>query len=128
MTKDVKYYRDLRSDERLQAGDERLEPATDIQRQQWQQISAASYGNVVSRHYLSEYRRPVDLPVLQRVTPEAMAELELRDRATIVTCDHDAAWVYRWAKGIRWTADRRPATRPALGWFVDLSTIPEVQQ
>ena len=29
-------------------------------RQQWQQISAASYGNVVSRHYLSEYRRPVD--------------------------------------------------------------------
>ena len=67
-------------------------------------------------------------PRLQRVTPEAMAELEGRDNATIVTCDHDAAWVYRWSRKTRWTANRRPATRPTWGWFIDLSTIPEVQQ
>ena len=67
-------------------------------------------------------------PRLQPVTPEAMAKLEGRDNATIVTCDHDAAWVYRWSRKTRWTANRRPATRPTWGWFIDLSTIPEVQQ
>lgn len=46
------------------------------------------------------------------------AELEQRDRATIVTCDHDAAWVYRWSRGIRWTANRLPATRPAWAGFL----------
>lgn len=67
-------------------------------------------------------------PRVRRVTPEAMAELERRDKAVIMTCEHDAAWVYRWSKGVRWTANRLPATRPAWGWFIDLSTIPEGQQ
>ena len=130
----MKLYRDIQPGEELQVGDMwRVANEPDAE---WQTITADDIaeapegGRTVTSVEESgiEYRRPVDLPVLQRVTPEAMSELEQRDRATIVTCDHDAAWVYRWARGIRWTANRRPATRPAFGWFVDLTTIPEVQQ
>ena len=60
MTKDVKYYRDIQPGETLQAGDERLIPSTDLQRQEWQPENPVFYGGVVSRYYLSQYRRPVD--------------------------------------------------------------------
>lgn len=119
----MKLYRDLQPGEMLQAGDERWQWPLE-----WAPVHPAYYGATPSAIFLLDYRRPVDLPTLQEVTPEAMAELEGRDNATIVTCDHDAAWVYRWSRKTRWTANRRPATRPTWGWFIDLSTIPEVQQ
>ena len=119
----MRYYRDIQPDETLQPGDERIGGNC-----RWVPVEAVWIGQPVPEDARGCFRRPVDLPVLQPVTPEAMAELESRGMATIVTCYYDAAWVYRWAKSSRWTADRRPATRPALGWFVDLSTIPEVQQ
>ena len=122
MTKDVRYYRDIQPGETLQAGDEIYSG------REWIPIAEQSIGVELSGRELLLFRRPVDLLVLQPVTPEAMAELERHNAATIVTCDHDSAWVYRWSKGMRWTANRLPATRPTWGWFIDLTTIPEVQQ
>jgi hypothetical protein len=69
----MRYYRDLQPGETLQAGDERLYivPIT------WMPIAETAVGWQVTE--LRLYRRPVDLPVLQPVTPEAMAELEGRE-------------------------------------------------
>jgi hypothetical protein len=125
-----RYYQDIKSGDTLRAGYERLEPATDIQRQQWQQISAASYGNVVSRHYLSEYRRPVDLPVLQPVTPEAMRELEAREAMGVLfVYGYDVQIAsYNSSRGWWWAGGIGVLERPTRGWFIELSKLKEVQQ
>ena len=39
-------------------------------------VNSSLFGLSPAVRSLPEYRRPVDLPVLQRVTPEAMAELK----------------------------------------------------
>jgi hypothetical protein len=82
------------------------------------------------------YRRPVDLPTLQPVTPEAMAELEQRQHAAVVVLYPNrlphTVFVRFWNTRNQWhVAGSHPMTtidRPTAGWFIDLSTIPEVRQ
>ena len=68
----MKLYRDIQPGEMLQAGDERM--SGDLSG--WVPVEALSIGQRVPSRLTAWYRRPVDLPTLQPVTPEAMAELE----------------------------------------------------
>ena len=73
-------------------------------------------------------------PVLQRVTVEAMTELESRKSVGIMMIGHEWHFLAGWWRGKGW--HKRPGcgvmassmNRPTAGWFIDLSTIPEVQQ
>ena len=69
----MKLYRNLKPDETLQAGDERMSGNGG-----WKPAEAVWIGQPVPEDLMGCFRRPVDLPTLQRVTPEAMAELEAR--------------------------------------------------
>ena len=72
-------------------------------------------------------------PRLQRVTPEAMAELEQRCASGVVVVGEYGArvlnysqqyghwWRDEWGAGIR-------VDRPWQGWFIELKKLKEVQQ
>ena len=84
--------------------------------------------------YLAGYFEIVDAPILQRVTPEAMAELEGRGAWVILFRHREAQW-NRYA-----TATYFPRERCWCGsngnkidpldfcWFIVPDAIPEVQQ
>ena len=125
----TKYYRDLQPGETMQVGDERLEPATDLHRRQWQPVNPVFYGASVSATFAAEYRRPVNLPVLQRVTPEAIKELEGNEIRTIAVLSQGSAKTMTWNTNFRQWHSRAGHDNPLeWQWFIDLSTIPEVQQ
>ena len=79
--------------------------------------------------YLAGYFEIVDAPVLQRVTPEAMAELEGREADRVLVLSELGVRQISYAIG-NWWVDHPMCRvdRPTTGWFIDLSTIPEVQQ
>ena len=77
---------------------------------------------------LAWYRRPVDLPVLQPVTPEAMAELEADEMVTVVCVSQDTAKTMTWLPARKEWQSSAGADNPLeWQWFVNLSTIPEAQ-
>ena len=79
--------------------------------------------------YLAGYFEIVDAPVLQRVTPEAMAELEGDQARTIAVLSRSSAKTMAWLPTLRQWLSRAGHDSPLeWEWFVDLSTIPEVQQ
>ena len=120
----MKVYRNLKPDETLQAGDERMSGNGG-----WKPAEAVWIGRPVPEDLTGCFRRPVDLPTLQRVTPEAMAELEGREWVGIIhTCEYYTA-VKGW-DGKQWydEATGNSVYRPTGGWFIDLSKLKEVQQ
>ena len=120
----MKVYRDIKPGETLQAGDEIHSG------RRWIPIPEQPAGVVLSGRDLPLFRRPVDLPTLQPVTPEAMAELEGRDVIGVLFVDGYGVQVasYNRYRGWWWCGGIGKLDRPTRGWFVDLSTIPEVQQ
>ena len=117
----MRYYRDLQAGETLQAGDEALRDDDE-----WVPVLPAAYGMPPFRR--SRVRRPVDLPMLQRVTPEAMAELEQSEWVGIIhTCEYYTA-VKGW-DGKQWydEATGNNVDRPTGGWFIELAKLTEVQ-
>ena len=91
------------------------------------------YQRIESEHlngegqYLAGYFRTVDLPVLQPVTPEAMAELESREVIGVLFVDGYGVQVasYNRYRGWWWCGGIGKLDRPTRGWFIELSTIPE---
>ena len=87
-----------------------------------------------SDQYLAGYFRLVSDPVLQRVTPEAIAELERREAWVILfrhkESIHCRYCVVRWdAVASRWWGTPAGEENPLdWHWFIEPSTIPEVQQ
>ena len=76
----MRYYRNIRPDEPLQVSDERLL----YSERKWVPVQAAWVGRTASADWLEwYYRRPVDLPVLQPVTPRAIEALEGEEICTI---------------------------------------------
>ena len=69
-------------------------------------------------------------PRLQPVTPEAMAELEGREVIGVLFVDGYGVQVasYNRYRGWWWCGGIGKLDRPTRGWFIELSTIPEVQQ
>ena len=68
-------------------------------------------------------------PRLQPVTPEAMAELEGDEIRTIAVLSQGSAKTMTWNTKLRQWHSRAGHDNPLeWGWFIDLSTIPEVQQ
>ena len=128
----MKLYRDLRAGETLQFGDER-QTSNGV----WVPFEAVWIGQPVPEDLRWCFRRPVNLPVLQPVTPEAMAELEGRAAVGVVMitpyneAGDNIVRVMSFVAGKwghyrdGWKAD---VSRPSVGWFIDLTTIPEVQQ
>lgn len=79
--------------------------------------------------YLAGYFRLVSDPVLQPVTPEAMAGLEGEDIRTICVLSQGAAKTMLWNTELRqWCSNAGFDNPLEWQWFIDLSTIPEVQQ
>lgn len=119
----MRYYRDLEPDEPLQAGDEILADPP-----QWVPVNPSLFGLSPAARSLPEYRRPVDLPVLQRVTPEAMAELERCDECEVILfLGIGAVLRMSWKRKIGWLAGSGMiSARPSSGWFIELATISEV--
>ena len=121
----MKVYRDLKPGETLQAGDLRMS-ADPLE---WVPVEAAWIGQLVPANLLAWLRRPVDLPVLQPVTPEAMAELEADEMVTVVCVSQDTAKTMTWLPARKEWQSSAGADNPLeWQWFVNLSTIPEVQQ
>ena len=122
----MKLYRDIEPGETLQAGDEKQQWPLE-----WAPVDPAFYGANPGAYRL-EYRRPVDLPTLQPVTPEAMAELEGRHAVgVLVVTEYGPRTLNYSHQGFWWRDDwgvHNPVDRPTRGWFIELSTIPEVQQ
>jgi hypothetical protein len=119
----MKLYRDLQPNETLQAGDEKQQWPLE-----WAPVDPAFYGANPGAYRL-EYRRPVDLPVLQRVTPEAIRELEQSEWVGIIhTCEYYTA-VKGWY-GKQWYDEDtgNNVDRPTGGWFIELAKLTEVQQ
>ena len=87
-----------------------------------------------SDQYLAGYFRLVSNPVLQPVTPEAMAELEGREAWVILfrhkESIHCRYCVVRWdAVASRWWGTPAGEENPLdWHWYIEPSTIPEVQQ
>ena len=69
-------------------------------------------------------------PHLQPVTPEAMAELESREAIGVLFVDGYGVQVasHNRYRGWWWCGGIGKLDRPTRGWFIELSTIPEVQQ
>ena len=79
--------------------------------------------------YLAGYFEIVDAPVLQRVTPEAMAELEGDQIRTICVLSQSSAKTMTWNTRLQQWHSRAGHDSPLeWDWFIELSTIPEVQQ
>ena len=120
----MRYYRDIKPGETLQAGDERFRGGND-----WAAVGAELFGLTSNDVPWALFRRPVDLPVLQRVTPEAMAELEGDEIRTIAVLSKGSGKTMTWNTKLRQWHSRAGHDNPLeWGWFIDLSTIPEVQQ
>ena len=125
----MKLYRNLKPDETLQAGDERMSGNGG-----WKPAEAVWIGQPVPEDLMGCFRRPVDLPTLQPVTPEAMAELEGRGEWVILFRHREAQW-NRYARatyskfGHCWFgADGKEINPLDFCWFIVPDTIPEVQQ
>ena len=121
----MKVYRNLKPDETLQAGDERMNGNCG-----WKPAEAVWIGQPVPEDLMGCFRRPVDLPTLRRVTPEAMAELESREVIGVLFVDGYGVQVasYNRYRGWWWCGGIGKLDRPTRGWFIELATIPEVQQ
>ena len=79
--------------------------------------------------YLVGYFEMVDAPILQRVTPEAMAELEGDEIRTVCVLSRGFATTMTWKPQLRYWVSRAGHDNPLeWGWFIELATIPEVQQ
>ena len=121
----MKLYRDLKEGETLQAGDERMSGNS----REWVPVEEEYFGLPVPADLLAWYRRPVNLPMLQRVTPEAIAELEGKEIRTICVLSQGDAKTMTWNTRIRQWHWRAGHDNPLeWQWFIDLSTIPEVAQ
>ena len=120
----MKLYRDLQPDEALRAGDERMSGNS----REWVPVYSGSIGQPAPADLLAFYRRPVDLPTLQRVTPEAMAELEADEIRTIAVLSRGHAKTMTWKPSLRQWQSRAADSPLDWQWFIELSTIPEVQQ
>ena len=119
----MKLYRDIEPDETLQAGDEKQQWPLE-----WAPVDPAFYGANPGAYRL-EYRRPVNLPMLQPVTPEAMVDLEADEMVTVVCVSQDTAKTMTWLPARKEWQSSAGADNPLeWQWFVNLSTIPEVQQ
>ena len=124
----MRYYRDLQLDETLQVGDERLSGHL----RQWVPVEAVWIGQPVAADSRLRYRRPVDLPTLQRVTPEAIREMEGREAWVILfrhkESIHCRYCVVRWdAVASRWWGTPAGEENPLdWQWYIEPSTIPEV--
>mgnify|MGYP006289942355 CR=1 FL=1 len=125
----MKVYRNLKPDETLQAGDERFW----VGNCEWIAIGESVVGRSVPEDCW-QYRRPVDSPVLQRVTPEAVSELEQREAWVILFRHKQVQW-NRYARatynkfGRCWINSNGNAIDPLdFYWFIVPDTIPEVQQ
>ena len=119
----MKVYRDIKPGETLQAGDEIHSG------RRWIPIPEQPAGVVLSGRDLPLFRRPVDLPTLQPVTPEAMAELEGAEIRTICVLSQSSAKTMTWKPQLRYWLSRAGHDSPLeWDWFIELSTIPEVQQ
>lgn len=118
----MRYYREIKRGEKLKAGDELY---TD---HEWVPVLSEWYG--LEPNTPSRYRRPVDLPTLQRVTPEAMAELEGQScYVTFFKHSRSVRCVYAPALKCWWDDENIVKINPLeWDWFIHLSTIPEVQQ
>ena len=124
----MKVYRDMQPGETLQAGDEKQQWPLE-----WMPVDPAFYGANPGAYRL-EYRRPVNLPVLQPVTPGAMAELEGRGTWVVLFRHkefiHCRYCVVKWdARAGCWWGTPTGVENPLdWHWFIEPSTIPEVQQ
>ena len=125
----MKVYRDLKLGETLREGDESLADPP-----QWVPVNQSLFGLSPAAQTLPEYRRPVDLPTLQPVTPEAMAELEGREAWVILFRHRESQW-NRYARatyvplGRCWFGSDGNKIDPLdFCWFIVPDTIPEVQQ
>ena len=115
----MRYYRDIEPKETLQAGDERFRGGND-----WAAVGAELFGLTPNDLPWGLFRRPVDLPVLQPVTAEAMAELERREKTMIVhISDYDARHLSHGVNGWWEEPAGRRTPRPPSGWFVELATL-----
>ena len=125
----MRYYRDLQPGETLQAGDERFRGGND-----WAAVGAELFGLTPNDVPWGLFRRPVDLPVLQPVTPEAVSELEQREAWVILFRHREAQW-NRYARatyvplGRCWFGSDGNKIDPLeFCWFIVPDAIPEVQQ
>ena len=120
----MKYYRDIETGETLQAGDERMNRSG----AEWVPVEAVWIGQPAPEDLRACFRRPVDLPVLQPVTPEAMAELEGEEIRTIAALSQRSVKAMMWGgRRLRQWVSRAGQDNPLeWQWFIDLSTIPEV--
>ena len=123
----MRCYRNVKPDEPVQQTDERMNGNCG-----WVPVEAVWIGQPVPEDLLGCFRRPVNLPVLQRVTPEAMAELEARSAAGVLVATDQFARVLNYSHQGYWWRDDMGAgfrvNRPTRGWFVELVTLKEVQQ
>ena len=119
----MKLYRDLQPGETLRAGDERMNRSG----AEWVPAEAVWIGQPVPENLMGCFRRPVDLPVLQRVTPEAMAELEDEEIRAIAVLSQTSVKAMMWGgRRLRQWVSRAGQDNPLeWQWFIDLSTIPE---
>ena len=126
----MRYYQDIEPGETLQAGDERMSGNS----REWVPVYSGSIGQPVPADLLAFYRRPVNLPVLQRVTLEAMAEL--KDQETpFILFRHKEEPAFRFERAeysklaFMWLNAEGYEINPFdWQWFIVPSTIPEVQQ
>ena len=118
----MRYYRDLQLDETLQVGDERFRGGND-----WAAIGAELFGLTPNDVPWGLFRRPVNLPVLQLVTPEAMTELEDEEIRTIAVLSQRSvkAMMWGWRRLRQWVSRAGQDNPLEWQWFIDLSTIPE---
>ena len=122
----MKLYRDIQPGETLQAEDERMSGNS----REWVPVYSGSIGQPAPADLLAFYRRPANLPFLQPVTPESMAELEGREVIGVLFVDGYGVQIasYNSSRGWWWCGGIGKLDRPTRGWFIELSTIPEVQQ
>ena len=121
----MKLYRDIQPGEMLQAGDERM--SGDLSG--WVPVEALSIGQRVPSRLTAWYRRPVDLPTLQPVTPEAMAELEGDEVRRIAVLHQWSCKTMVWVPRLRqWHSGTGHDNPLEWQWFIELSTLKEVQQ
>ena len=124
----MKLYRDLQAGETLQAGDEKQNWPLE-----WVPVNSAFYG-ANPGVYVAEYRRPVNLPVLQPVTPAAMAELEGRGTWVILFRHRESRWnryagaTYFPRERCWFGSDGNKIDPLDFCWYIVPDAIPEVQQ
>ena len=79
--------------------------------------------------YLAGYFEIVDAPVLQPVTPEAIKELEGEEARTICVLSRAGAKTMAWLPSLgQWLSKAGHDSPLEWQWFIELSTLKEVQQ